>query len=57
MKKLELNQMENLEGGLSLSCGLSLAGYGVLIVTAGTATFGLGIAAILAAASVVDSCL
>lgn len=57
MKKLELNQMENLEGGLTASCGLALAGYGAVIVFGGPAGWGLLISGILASASVVDSCL
>ena len=37
MKKLELNQMENLEGGLSVECAFGVAGC-VLGVCAATAT-------------------
>ena len=57
MKKIELNQMENLEGGLSKSCTLALISYGAVIVLGWPMTWGLGISMILASAGVVDGCL
>ncbi|GAA0739218.1 hypothetical protein [Gaetbulibacter jejuensis] len=49
MKTLELNQMENVEGGISLGCGFAILGAGIalgsLIVASG------GTAAVVLAAA------
>ena len=53
MKKLELNQMENLEGGLSSGCKKALIGAGLGIagfmtsLAGGPFTIGLGFAGLL----------
>ncbi len=53
MKKLELNQMENLEGGLSTKCAKALIGAGIGIagfmasLTGGPFTIGLGFASLM----------
>ncbi len=53
MKKLQLNQMENLEGGVSANCGVSLAGALVFGTGAiiGAATGGVGAIAFAMAGS------
>jgi hypothetical protein len=43
MKKMELEQMEGVNGGMS--CGLALGFYGVALIGAAAATGGLAIAA------------
>jgi len=57
MKKLELNQMENLEGG-SFSCGLAIVSTGIGLALA-PATFGLSVGATIFFGSlrIVDSCI
>jgi hypothetical protein len=57
MKKLELNQMENLEGG-SISCGIAIVSTLVGLALA-PATFGLSVEATIffGSLSIVDSCI
>lgn len=58
MKKLELNQMENLNGGGTFSCGLAIVSMGVGLALA-PATFGFSVGAtiLLGSAGIVDSCI
>lgn len=59
MKKLELTQMENVEGGMP--CGVALGLYGLTFIGASLATGGVAIAIGLATLGgsiwgVIDSC-
>ncbi len=57
MKKMELSQMENLQGG-DFSCGLAVVSYGVGLALA-PATFGFSVGAtlLLGSLGVVDACI
>ena len=57
MKKLEVNQMENLEAGFNWKCALAIAGVGVgiagIIASGGTLLAGTG--ALLSVAGLAES--
>jgi hypothetical protein len=49
MKKIEINQMENVHGGGGISCAIAVASWGLAYAGLVTATGGVGL--IIAAAS------
>ncbi len=48
MKELSLEKMEDLNGGMSFACGLSLAGLGVAAIGLGALSGGVGLYGIVA---------
>jgi hypothetical protein len=63
MKELSFEQMEKVQGGISLSCGLALAATGISVATflltpyAALPILLWGGGHLIATASVVDSCM